>query len=129
MSVSSFLNFAHTSPLADVMSARSQNFGPAAHLIQHNRTIRFLKSQGYRFVFFPSSSYSPARSNSEADEQLTPNVRLGVGRVIQKSEISMEFLPSALLRAALPRLPTEMEVRTQDVALKFHGLVTMQRGP
>lgn len=129
MSVSSFLNFAHTQPLADVMSPRSSDFRPAAYLLEHNRAERFLKHQGYRFVYFPSSWYGPTQSNGDADEQFDPDSDVDVGRALQRSELASYFAAVTPVRALLPHLATAQEVHARDAASAFAGIARVPREP
>lgn len=129
MSVSSFLNFAHTQPLAEVMNPRSSNFGPAAYLMEHNRAERFLKHQGYRFVFFPSSWYGPTQSNDDADEQFDPDSDLDIGRALQRSELASYFAAVTPVRALLPHLATAQEVHARDAASAFAGIAQVPSEP
>jgi hypothetical protein len=125
MSVSSLLNFAQMEPLANVVSPTSRDFGPAAYLMEHNRAERFLKSHGYRFIFFPSSWYGPTRENSDADEQFALDTTFNLGRAIQRSELTAYFLSSTLLNVAQSHFPTSQEVHTADVARTFAGLAAV----
>jgi hypothetical protein len=67
LSLPSLLNSAHVAGLSGEMGSRSVDRTVPDYLVQHNRTARFLKSQGYKFAFFPSSGWEATRHNSEAD--------------------------------------------------------------
>lgn len=129
LSVTSMLNFAQVEQIADVMSPDSKDFSPAAYLMEHNRAERFLKSQGYRFVFFPSEWYAPTRENRDADEEYDPYKHFGVGREMRRSWLAQYFATRTLFNKLMPYLPTEEEVDT-DVALRvFAGLPSVTKDP
>ena len=67
LSLPSLLNAAHVADLSAEIGSRSVDRTVPDYLVQHNRTVRFLKSQGYKFAFFPSLSWEATRHNSEAD--------------------------------------------------------------
>ncbi|HEX6534850.1 MAG TPA: sulfatase-like hydrolase/transferase [Gemmatimonadaceae bacterium] len=129
MSVSSFLNFAHTAPLADVMSAKSNDFGPGAWLISHNRTERFLKRRGYTVVFFRSSWYGPTQYNDGADERFDLDPGFHPGWDLQRSEIAAYLAAVTPVRFIMGHLPTAQEVHARDVARTFAAVAEMPRDP
>jgi hypothetical protein len=67
LSLPSLLNAAQVAVLSDELGRRSLDRTVPDYLVQHNRTVSFLKSQGYRFAFFPSLSWEATRHSSEAD--------------------------------------------------------------
>lgn len=126
MSVSSFLNFQHTSALAGIMGTDSRDYGPAAHLIEENRAARFLKGLGYRFVFFASSWYGPTRTNRLADEVVQPGGwSRSIAAAIQRSELAVELSAWTQLRFARAYLPGQREVRTRDALYTLARLRTI----
>lgn len=129
LSVTSMLNFAHVERLADVMSPDSKDFSPAAYLMQHNRAVRFLKSEGYRFVFFPSEWYAPTRENRDADEQYNPYKHFSVGREMRRSWLAQYFATKTLFSKLLPYLPTEEEVDTDHALRMFAGIPSVTNDP
>ncbi|MEO7043295.1 MAG: hypothetical protein ABI035_13620 [Gemmatimonadaceae bacterium] len=125
MSVSSFLNFAQVRALASNVDVNTHDFTVAAYLLEHNRTERFLKRQGYRFVFFPSSWYTSTQHNSDADEEFDLGHHWDLGRALQTSEVFNGFARSSMFSKLLRFFPTEMEVHTDDIARTFAGLTNM----
>jgi len=69
LSLPSLLNAAHLLQLT--ADAGPDNSDPTIpnYLVEHNRTARFLRSQGYRFHFFPSQWWLSTRHNGEADNE------------------------------------------------------------
>ena len=61
-SITSLLNFAHVRPLGDELNPDFKDWSPAAYLLEHNRAARFLKRQGYEFVFFSSTWFPITRA-------------------------------------------------------------------
>ena len=67
LSLPSLLNAAHVAGLSGEIGPRSVDRTVPDYLVQHNRTVRFLKSQGYTFEFFPSRGWEATRHSPEAD--------------------------------------------------------------
>jgi hypothetical protein len=129
MSLASMLNWtfideiyqdAHTTPVQGLNAA-----------IEDNRTWRFLKAQGYEFVFLPSTFVS-TQSNSFADRQIPEPERQGVNVLAIWFVSSAAYgLPRALGgRAWLPgrRFPYPVESAAQFEA-KFETLAQLAVEP
>ena len=126
MSVGSLVNFAHTAGLAATTGPDSHDYGPAAYLIEHNRAARFLKSQGYRYVFFPSTWYSPTRYSSEADVEFSPYKHFRLVRRIYRSEFMLDFVNGTILNRVLPRLGDRSVVYRDHVVRELTGLADVE---
>jgi hypothetical protein len=96
LSLPSLLNAAHVAELSEEIGRRSVDRTIPDYLVQHNRTVRFLKSQGYEFAFFPSPQWEATRHNSEADREFdawhgsNPHggaMGSGLGSVLQKTSL------------------------------------------
>jgi len=129
LSVTSLLNFTHVQPIADVMSASTPDLTPVTRMMEHNRVERFLKSQGYRFVFFPSAWYTPTLANSDADEQYDVYHRFSLSRAIRRSWIAQYFAGTTMFSKLLPRLATENEVDTEHDMRDFAAIPSVARDP
>lgn len=68
-SLSSMLNWSYLDELLPGIDPEQNSLLPLLHLIENNRTWRFLKDRGYEFVFFPSS-FPATRENRFADRVL-----------------------------------------------------------
>ena len=129
LSITSLLNFAQIQPIANVMSPGSKDFTPVAYLMEHNRTERFLKSQGYRFVFFPSAWYSPTRANSDADEEYDPYKHFSLARAMRRSWIAQYFAGITMFSKLRPRMATENEVDAEHEMRDFAGIPSIAADP
>jgi len=67
LSLPSLLNAAHVAGLSEEIGRRSVDRTVPDYLVQHNRVVRFLKSQGYTVDFFPSSGWEATRHLPDAD--------------------------------------------------------------
>lgn len=129
MSVGSLLNFEHVWPLASVMPWADHGYAPAAHMINHPRSGRFLKSRGYQFVFFPSAWYTPTRRNPDADVVYDPYHGLSPWRAMWRSELVTHLAESTLLDFVLDRGPTTQEYQARHALLTFEGVAQLARRP
>ena len=95
LSLPSLLNAAHVAGLSAEIGSRSVDRTVPDYLVQHNRTARFLKSQGYKFAFFPSLGWETTRHNSEADLEFDawhgsnprPVIRSGLRNVLIRTSL------------------------------------------
>jgi hypothetical protein len=69
LSLPSLLNASQIADLSGELGGRSLDRTLPDYLVEHNRTVPFLKSQGYRFAFFPSQSWESTRHNPQADQE------------------------------------------------------------
>ncbi len=122
MSVSSLLNFAQMQPIEPAAGRNSHDFTLAGYLLEHNRAERFLKTQGYRFVFFPSSWFTPTRHNAEADEEFDRGHHWDFGWALKRSEVFSSFADATMFSTALGYFPTGMEVYVSDISRTFAAL-------
>lgn len=129
LSITSLLNFAQMRPLAEVMNPRSRDFSPAVYLMEHNRAERFLKSEGYRFVFFPSAWYSPTRGNRDADEEHDTNTGHDLAREIHHSWIAQYFSESTLFSKVVPYLTSDNTLDVDHAMRTFSGIPSIARDP
>lgn len=129
LSITSLLNFAQVESIADVMSPGSKDFSPVAYLMEHNRAERFLRSQGYWFVFFPSAWYSPTRINSDADEQYDPYQHFNLARSMRRSWIAQYFAGTTLFSKFLPYMATENQVDAEHEMRDFAGIPSIASDP
>jgi hypothetical protein len=67
LSLPSLLNAAHLTELTNEMGPATSDPSIPNYLTEHNRTVRFLRARGYRFIFFPSQWWLSTRHNREAD--------------------------------------------------------------
>jgi hypothetical protein len=98
LSLASMLNFAHVTSLEDELGPDATDVSLLAYLIENNRTVRFLKRRGYRFVHFPSTWFSATLSNSQADEVYQIPSEMSVRRLLTRSELRRVLWGQSLLR-------------------------------
>lgn len=126
MSVGSLVNFAQTAGIAATAGRDSHDYGPAAYLIEDNRAARFLRSQGYRYAFFPSTWYAPTRYSSVADLEYYPYRTFRVGRRIYRSEFMLDFVEGTLLNRVLERLADRSTVYRDHVVRTLDGVAALE---
>ena len=97
LSLPSLLNFAHMTGLEPAAGGSERSYDVPRHLIEHNRTARFLKERGYRFVFFPSGWWRLTLHNPHADEEFRAFQDFDVRRELFDSEFRRTFVMSTLL--------------------------------
>ena len=67
LSIPSLLNATQLHDLSRELGSRAPDPTVPDYLVENNRTVSFLKSQGYRFAFFPSQWWHSTRHNRHAD--------------------------------------------------------------
>lgn len=98
LSLPSLLNFTHVAALEREMGTRGVDRSVPRYLIENNRAARFLKSRGYRFVFFPSSWWRLTLTNPTADEEFNPRRGFDVRRELVRTEFRRTLAKSTLLQ-------------------------------
>lgn len=126
MSVGSLVNFAQTAGIASTAGRDSHDYGPAAYLIEHNRAARFLRSRGYKYVFFPSTWYAPTRYSTEADVEFYPYRHFRVARRIYRSEFMLDFVNGTILNRVLPAMGDRSRVYQDHVVRTMTGVAALE---
>ncbi|MEO7987093.1 MAG: hypothetical protein ABI766_11205, partial [Gemmatimonadales bacterium] len=67
LSIPSLLNASQIADVSRDVTGPTSDPTLPNYLVENNRTVRFLKSQGYRFAFFPSLWWPATRHNRHAD--------------------------------------------------------------
>jgi hypothetical protein len=98
LSVPSMVNSAHVAGLAAVLGRRSIDRTLPDYLVKHNRTVPFLKSQGYQFAFFPSLSWEATRHSPLADVEFHSWHGFDAAREISRSALRQILVSTSLLR-------------------------------
>lgn len=70
LSLPSLLNATQLVDLSRELGSRTKDITVLDYLVVNNRTVAFLKSHGYRFVFFPSQWWPATRHNRHADSEV-----------------------------------------------------------
>ncbi len=97
LSVPSLLNSAHMAGLASVLGRRTIDRTLPDYLVKHNRTVRFLKSRGYEFAFFPSPSWEATRHSPVADVEFHVWHGFNPAREISRSGLRQNLNSTSLL--------------------------------
>jgi hypothetical protein len=129
LSLPSLLNFAHMRPLADDMAAASRDWTPAAYVLEHNRAARFLKSQGYRYLFFPARYFAPTQQSADADEQYDPYTGVDIARGVYGSELAFTLVANTPLTRLRPLFRSYTAVRFEHARRTLDGLGSVPARP
>jgi hypothetical protein len=113
LSIPSLLNASHVTQLAQDAGVGSRSHALPRFLIEYNRTARFLKQQGYKYVLFPSPWWPPTQHSPLADVEF--DARPGFSLM---DEARLTLLRTAVLNSTLfryqdrGRIDTLYHVRT-----------------
>jgi uncharacterized membrane protein YGL010W len=102
LSLPSLLNFSHLTGLAAELGARSTDAMLANHLLENNRTVAFLRRQGYRFLFFPSQWWPSTTSHSQADWEFEAWKGFDLRRETTRSDFRRSLLSTTALAFLAP---------------------------
>jgi sulfatase-like protein len=97
LSLPSLLNFGHLTRLTDELGARSNDPTLPDYLLENNRTVAFLKSRGYRFLFFPSQWWISTQSNRNADWTYQAWTGFDLGRAATRSDLRRSLVNTTAL--------------------------------
>jgi hypothetical protein len=98
LSLPSMLNASHIAGLSGELGRRSIDRTVPDYLVEHNRTVPFLKSQGYQFAFFPSLSWEATSHSSQADVEFHAWHGLDLAREVTRSGLRQILNETSLLR-------------------------------
>ena len=98
LSVPSMLNAGHIVGLSEELGRRSVDRTVTDYLVRHNRTVPFLKSQGYRFVLFPSLGWEATRHDPRADMEFESGRGWDPARVVASSGLRGILYKTSLLK-------------------------------
>ncbi len=108
LSLPSLINASHLAGLSGELGRRSIDRTVPDYLFEHNRTVPFLKSQGYHFAFFPSLSWEATRHSPQADlefhawhgwDPARELTRSGLRQVLKKTSL-LKFVEGGVSRLA-----------------------------
>jgi hypothetical protein len=103
VSLPSLLNFEYMTRLAQDAGERSTDFSLPRELIERNRTARFLKERGYKYVLFPSAFAELTESSPIADVRFDARPGFDLADALNASELRLATARSTLLRGSLQR--------------------------
>ena len=124
VSLASILNFEHVTRLAVDVGPDSRDYSLPRHLVAHNRAARFLKGQGYKYVFFPSSWYSLTERSPTADEQFEARTELDLVDELRRTEFRRRLVRSTMLMKS-PRARAANYAEPTHYFRSFDGLARL----
>jgi len=98
LSLPSLLNVSHLAGLSDELGPRSIDRTVPDYLVEHNRTVPFLKSQGYQFVFLPSQSWQATLYSPQADREVHVWQGWDPARELTRSDFRKALTKTSLLK-------------------------------
>lgn len=102
LSLPSLLNFSHLSRLETEIGAGGTDPTLPNYLLRNNRTAKFLKAHGYKFVFYPSQWWVATSHSDDADSAFQAWEGFDLGREATRSDMRRAFIgttPLALLQS------------------------------
>jgi hypothetical protein len=96
VSLAAFLNAAHVNRLRDEVGKRN-DAKIVNYLVDENRTARYLRARGYRYVFFPSSWWFATRGSSLADSTVRVGPRFDLGRELSRTDFRRVLWHNSML--------------------------------
>jgi len=98
LSVASLLNASHVTGLTRDAGATSRDHSLPTYLVRHNRTARFLKERGYKYVLFPSAWWAATSSSPLADEEFDAQPELDLRHELRRTELRTAVVHSTPFR-------------------------------
>jgi hypothetical protein len=98
LSVPSMLNASHIAGLEGELGRKSIDRTVTDYLVRHNRTVPFLKSQGYRFALFPTLGWEATKHDPRADLEFRARPESDPARVVASSGLRQVLLRTSLLK-------------------------------
>jgi Sulfatase len=95
LSLASLLNVSHLASLSGEVGRGSVDRTVPDYLLEHNRTVAFLKSQGYRFAFLPSQSWEATR---QIDLEVHTRHGLDPAQELTRTELRQALKKTSLLQ-------------------------------
>jgi hypothetical protein len=92
LSLPSLLNFSHLTRVAVEAGSRSTDATLPNYLLEHNRTVAFLRQQGYRYLFFPSQWWPSTSRSRTADWEFQAWQGFNLGRETTRSDLRRSHL-------------------------------------
>jgi hypothetical protein len=99
LSLPSLLNFTHLTTLSKDLGFKATDPSLPDYLLAHNRTTRFLKAQGYRYILFPSAWWPATAHSSDADREFRVWNDFSLWHAIERTELRRHLWVKSLLRA------------------------------
>lgn len=98
LSLPSLLNATQLTQLTQDEGETSRSYVLPSYLTENNRTARFLKSQEYRYVLFPSAWFPSTQDSPLADVVFDPWPELSLASEARRTELRRAVVRSTMLR-------------------------------
>ena len=100
LSVPSLLNSSHLTQLAHDAGVNNPSYALPTYLVENNRTARFLRRQGYKYVLFPSMWWTQSQHSPIADVEFDSRPEWTLANEFRRTELRQATVNSTLLRFA-----------------------------
>jgi hypothetical protein len=97
LSLPSLLNFSHLTELTRELGPSETDPTLPSYLLQHNRTVAFLKSQGYAYLFYPSQWWPATQHGLQADAEFQVWHQISLGQELSRSHFRRTLTRMTLL--------------------------------
>ena len=97
LSLPSLLNFSHLTELSAELGRSATDPTLPGYLLQHNRTVAFLRSQGYTYLFYPSQWWPATEHALHADSEFQAWHERSLGRELSRSHFRRTLTRMTLL--------------------------------
>jgi hypothetical protein len=119
LSLPSLLNFSHLTELTGELGRTATDPTLPNYLLHHNRTVAFLKRQGYAFLFYPSQWWPATRHNPDADFEFEAWHGFSPARELTRTHFRRTITRMTLLGQIFPEPPYDSDhIRRTLEALK-----------
>jgi hypothetical protein len=98
LSLPSLLNSAHLTGLEDELGPTNRHPALPNHLTEHSRVAGYLKSRGYRYLFFPSQWWYSTSGTPQADFEFDPWSGFDLMRLLSGGELERTVRGASVLR-------------------------------
>jgi hypothetical protein len=98
LSVPSMLNASHIVGLSGELGRKSVDRTVTDYLVRHNRTVPFLKSQGYRYALFPTLGWEATKHDQRADIEFHTRHEFDPAREVSRSGLRQVLARTSLLK-------------------------------
>ena len=98
LSLPSMLNASHIVGLSGELGRMSVDRTVTDYLVRHNRTVPFLKSQGYRYALFPTLGWEATKHDQRADIEFHARREFDPAREVSRSGLRLVLVRTSLLK-------------------------------
>ncbi|MEO8563881.1 MAG: hypothetical protein ABI601_17510 [bacterium] len=99
LSMPSLLNSTLLTQLSKDAGVDNASYVLPKYLVENNRTARFLKTQGYKYVLIPSAWWTATQQSPIADVRFNARPHFDLRRAIISTELRRAVLKSSLIRS------------------------------